>query len=75
MSALDQSIETIRDHMEKWGRSMPVEERTHTHAILGNLIDLQVRSVTDAVRMAETMHRRLIAERQAETHDMHKEAA
>lgn len=70
MSALDQSIETIRDHMEKWGRSMPVEERTYTHVILGNLIDLQVRSVTDAVRLGETMNRRLIAERQAETQDM-----
>lgn len=70
MSALDQAIETVRDHMEKWGRSMPMEERTYTHAILGNLIDLQVRSVTDAVRMGETMNRRLISERQAEQMDL-----
>jgi hypothetical protein len=59
MSALDEAIEAIRDHMDRWGPVMEAEERTYTQTILGTLIDLQVVSVSEAVRMGTVMANRM----------------
>ena len=59
MSALDEAIEAIRDHMDRWGPVMEPEERAYTRTILGTLIDLQVVSVSEAVRMGTVMANRM----------------
>lgn len=60
-TAIDAAIEAIRDHRERWGSTCEPEEDALTREILGTLIDLQVRSVTSAVRLGEAMSRRLNA--------------
>lgn len=75
MSALITARDAVRDDFAKWGEAMPAEERAFTLNMLGNLIAWTVDADAAAVRMGEAMNRRLLGERQAETHDMHKEAA
>ena len=45
--------------MDRWGPVMEPEERTYTKTILGTLIDLQVVSVSEAVRMGTVMSNRM----------------
>ena len=59
MSALDGAIEAIRFDMDRWGPVMEPEERTYIRTILGTLIDLQVASVSEAVRMGTVMANRM----------------
>ena len=75
MSALIAARDAVREDFAKWGEAMPAEERAFTKRMLGNLIAWTIDADAAAVRMGETMNRRLMAEAQAETHDMHKEAA
>ena len=60
-TAVDAAIEAIRDFRERWGPTCEPEEDALTREILGTLIELQVRSVTSAVRLGEAMSRRLSA--------------
>lgn len=61
MSALDDAIEAIRSHQERWGHVNEPEETAFTLGILGALIELQVNSVEAAVRLGETMKQRKLA--------------
>lgn len=60
-TAVDAAIEAIRDFRERWGSTCEPEEDALTREILGTLIELQVHSVTQAVRLGEAMSRRLNA--------------
>ncbi len=61
LSAVDAAIEAIRDHQERWGHVNEPEEDAFARAILGSLIELQVRSVEQSIRLGEAMCQRLAA--------------
>lgn len=58
MSALDTAITTIRDDLERWTPGYEPEELEFTRALLGSLIELQVKSGEQAIRLGEAMNRR-----------------
>lgn len=58
-SAVDDAIEAIRAHQERWGQCAEPEEDALTREILGTLIDLQIRAVEQSIRLGEAMSRRL----------------
>lgn len=66
MSALNYAIETIRDDLAKWGPGMEPEEHAFARKILGNLIDLSVRTDSEAVRVGTLMAARLSEQSQLE---------
>lgn len=66
MSALNYAIETIRDDLAKWGGAMEAEEHAFARNILGNLIDLQVSTDREAVRVGTQMAARLSEQSQLE---------
>lgn len=75
LSALSAAVAKSRSDLECWAAGMAPEELAFAKRMQATLIELEVECDREAVRMGETMNRRLIAERQAETHYMHKEAA
>lgn len=66
LSAVDDAIEAIRDHRERWGKAAQPEEDALTLEILGGLIALQIRAVEQSVRLGEAMRLRLLNEAEAE---------
>lgn len=62
LSAVDSAIEVIREHQERWGHVNEPEEDAFTRSILGSLIELQVRSVEQSIRLGDAMCRRLRSE-------------
>lgn len=66
MSALNYAIETVRDDLAKWGNGMEAEERAFALSLLGKLIDLQVETDREAVRVGTQMAARLSEQSQLE---------
>lgn len=66
MSALNYAIETIREDLAKWGNGMEAEEKTFALNLLGKLIDLQVSTDREAVRVGTQMAARLSKQSQLE---------
>lgn len=70
LSALSAAVAKSRSDLECWSAGMAPEELAFAKRMQATLIELEVECDREAVRMAETMHRRLIAERQAEQMDL-----
>lgn len=66
MSALNYAIETIRDDVAKWGGTMEPEQYFFALNVLGHLIDLQVSTDLEAVRVGTQMAARLSEQSQLE---------
>lgn len=66
MSALNYAIETIRDDVAKWGNGMEAEEQAFALNLLGKLIDLQIETDREAVRVGTQMAARLSEQSQLE---------
>lgn len=70
LSALSAAVAKARSDLECWSAGMAPEELTFAKRMQATLIELEVECDREAVRMGETMNRRLIAERQAEQMDL-----
>lgn len=59
VSAINASIERIRDHVEKWGAGCEPEEIAVTKYALGLLLEAQAELVVVCTRQGEQMNRRI----------------